>query len=83
MIKNLEYYLSLEYDIIVTQLDEEEGGGWFAYYKDIKGVMGDADSKEDAIIDVKNAFKEYVKISLKNKDDIIEPNRLLAKLIIC
>lgn len=73
MIKDLEYYLSLDYDIIVRELDEDEGSGWFAYYKDIKTIMGDGENKDEAIKDVKNAFKEYVKISLKNGDNIIEP----------
>lgn len=74
MIKDMEYYLSLDYDIIVRELDEDEGGGYFAYYKDIKGVMGDGATKEEAINDVKEAFKEYVKVSIKNGDTITEPN---------
>jgi predicted RNase H-like HicB family nuclease len=74
MIKDLEYYLSLDYDIVVRELDNNEGDGWFAYYKDIKGIMGDGDTKDEAITDVKSAFKEYIKVSLKNGDDILEPN---------
>jgi predicted RNase H-like HicB family nuclease len=76
MIKDKEYYLAVDYDIIVTNLEAQEGGGYFAYYKDISGVMGDGGSKNEVIEDVKNAFRCYLDFALKNKDSIPEPKRL-------
>ena len=38
--KTKAYYLSLDYEIVLRKLTEEEGGGYFAYYKDFPGVMG-------------------------------------------
>jgi predicted RNase H-like HicB family nuclease len=76
MIKDKEYYLSIDYDIIVDKLDDSDGGGYFAYYKDIPSVMGDGSTKDEAIGDVKNAFISFVEVSLKYKDIIIEPQNL-------
>jgi len=76
MIKNMNYYLSIDYDIIVSKLSEEDGGGYFAYYKDIKGVMGDGPTEDEAISDVKNAFKCFLEVALENKDIIPEPIEL-------
>ncbi len=73
MIKDLNYYLNIDYDIIVRELSEEEGGGFFAYYADFKGVMGDGSTKEEAIKDAKLAFKESILVSIKNQDKIYEP----------
>ena len=73
MIKDFDYYMSLDYDIALRELDESEGGGILAYYVDIPSIMGDGESKEEAIKDVKEAFKAYIKVSLKHKDRIIEP----------
>ena len=76
MIKNKDYYLAIDYDIIVTKIAEKEGGGYFAYYKDIDGVMGDGQTESQAIADVKSAFDCYVEVALKNKDKILEPENL-------
>jgi len=76
MIKNIDYYLNIDYDIIVSKLSKEDGGGYFAYYKDNKGIMGDGSTEEEAISDVKNAFKCFVEVALENKDTIPEPIEL-------
>ena len=39
MKKSLDYYMNLDYEIIVKKVKPTDGGGWFAYYKDFKGVM--------------------------------------------
>jgi len=60
MIKDKDYYTNIDYDIIVDDLSEADGGGYFAYYKDIASVMGDGETKDEAIYDVKKAFKCFV-----------------------
>jgi len=76
MIKDKSYYMNIDYDIIVSPLKEEDGGGYFAYYKDIRGVMGDGETKNEAIRDVKDAFSAYLDVSLANQDPIPEPLNL-------
>ena len=65
MKKDLNYYLTLPYEIIVRKLTDDEGGGYFAYYKDFKGIMGDGESEAEAISDVKEAFKFCIQTDLK------------------
>jgi predicted RNase H-like HicB family nuclease len=79
MIKNKDYYLNIDYDIIVSKLSESDGGGYFAYYKDIDTVMGDGETEDEAVKDVKSAFSCYLDISLANKDAIPEPEEKLNK----
>lgn len=80
MIKDLEYYKALDYDIGVRVLDENEGGGFLAYYVDIPFIMGDGETKEDAIEDVRRAFEVYVVSALKHNDRIAEPkHQAMAK----
>ena len=73
MIKDLKYYMSLDYDIAIRDLEENEGGGILAYYIDLPFIMGDGDTKDEAIKDLKNAFKSYIVVSLKHQDRIVEP----------
>lgn len=80
MIKDKEYYKNIDYDIIVSRLEKDDGGGYFAYYKDIPSVMGDGKTKDEAIDDVKNAFDCFLEVSLKNKDLIPEPLSLQNKI---
>jgi len=79
MIKDKNYYMNIDYDIIVDSLSEADGGGYFAYYKDIASVMGDGETKDEAIEDVKKAFECFVEASIKNKDTIKEPQNIYKK----
>ncbi|RUA06986.1 MAG: hypothetical protein DSY43_00785 [Gammaproteobacteria bacterium] len=76
MIKNKEYYQAIDYDIIVSTVSEDDGGGYMAYYKNIDGVMGDGKTEFEAVADAKNAFDCYLDVALKNKDAIPEPENL-------
>ncbi|EAT99681.1 MULTISPECIES: HicB family protein [Campylobacter] len=73
MKKDLNYYLNLPYEIIVKKLTKEEGGGYFARYKDYPYVMGDGESEAEAIADVKEAFKFVIQTDLERGDFIREP----------
>ena len=74
MKKNLDYFMNLDYEIIVKKIKPNEGGGWFAYYKNFKGVMGDGESADEALSSCQEAFKAFVMVAFENKDSIAEPN---------
>lgn len=74
MKKNLDYYMNLDYEISVKKVKPEDGGGWFAYYKDFKGVMGDGESADEALQSAQEAFKALVTVMLESKESIAEPN---------
>jgi len=75
--KTINYYLNLDYEIIIRKVSEEDGGGYFAYYKDFKGVMGDGETADEAMNDVKSAFSCYLEVALQNKEEIKEPSHLM------
>lgn len=72
--KTVNEYLQLDYEIVVRALSVDEGGGWFAYYKDFKGIMGDGETPEEAIKDVRAAFTAFVQNALDNGDKIPMPS---------
>lgn len=71
--ETVEEYINLPYEIVVRPLTKEEGGGFFVYYKDFIGVMGDGETPEEAIEDVQEAFKAFLKDAIKNNDEIALP----------
>ena len=75
--KTIKYYLNLDYEIIIRKISLEDGGGYFAYYKDFKGVMGDGETANEALEDVKSAFSCYLNVAIINKEDIKKPSHLM------
>ncbi|TLD83969.1 type II toxin-antitoxin system HicB family antitoxin [Helicobacter sp. MIT 11-5569] len=78
--KDLQYYLNLPYEIILKKLPKEDGGGYFAHYKDFPYIMGDGESEIKALKDVKEAFKGAILVMLENGDFIKEPTSTEAKV---
>ena len=72
--KNLAYYMNLDYEIVIKKVSTEDGDGWFAYYKDFKGIMGDGESATEAIESAQSAFAAFIEISLAHGDIISEPH---------
>ena len=75
--KTLNYYLNLDYEIIIREVSAQDGGGYFAYYKDFKGVMGDGETADEAMKDVKSAFACYLEVALQSNEAIKEPSHLM------
>lgn len=73
MVKDLEYYLSLEYEIKLKKLSQEEGSGWFAEIPLLLGCMSDDESLEEAVENLGNAKREWIEISLELERGISEP----------
>lgn len=72
--KDINYYIGLDYEIIIKKIAQSEGGGWFAYYKDFKGVMGDGETLDEALNSVQEAFRAYLNEAIANKEHIFEPH---------
>ena len=48
------------YAIIVIPLSEEDGGGFVARVPDLAGCMGDGETPEEAVADVRRAMVEWI-----------------------
>ena len=73
---NKPYYQNLDYEIVLRELSKEDGGGFFAYYKDFPGVMGDGESADEAMRDVKAAFDVFLDTALQQGIEIKAPSHL-------
>jgi predicted RNase H-like HicB family nuclease len=74
MKKDLNYYTNLDYEIITKKISPKDGDGWFAYYKDFRGVMGDGETPQEAISEALEAFNAFVEVALSNGDAISLPH---------
>ena len=48
------------YPMVVNQACEDDGGGYLAHALDLKGCIGDGDTPEEAIANLKDAITEWI-----------------------
>lgn len=70
--KNLEYYLSLNYPMVI--LEDTEEGGFVVSFPDLKGCLTCGETVELAVANAKDAKKEWLIASLEEKREIPEPS---------
>jgi predicted RNase H-like HicB family nuclease len=71
--KNLGYYLALNYDIRLRKLTDEEGGGWLAEIPLLPGCISDGETPEEAIANVDDAKKCWIETCLELDRPVPEP----------
>jgi antitoxin HicB len=71
----LEYYMSLPYEIVVKELNEEEGGGVFLSIPQLgaAAVNAHGEKYEEARLLLENVKRDYFEIWLKEGASIPEP----------
>ncbi|MDD5400326.1 MAG: type II toxin-antitoxin system HicB family antitoxin [Sulfurimonas sp.] len=70
----ISLFKSTSLKFVIKKVAQSDGRGWFAYYKDIKGVMGDGETSDEALNSVQEAFKAYLTEAIANKENIFEPH---------
>ncbi|WP_054689386.1 type II toxin-antitoxin system HicB family antitoxin [Desulfosarcina cetonica] len=75
MKKNLNHYLALPYRIEIVHIPEDEGGGYMARLPQFgaMGIVGDGDTKEEALADLENSQRERFQYYLEEGLEIPEP----------
>jgi len=71
--KDLNYYLNLNYEIKLRKLDDDEGGGWLAEILLLPGCKSDGETPEEAITNLYDAKKCWIEASLEMGRSITEP----------
>lgn len=71
--KDLNYYLNLNYEIKIRELSEDEGGGWFAEIPLLPGCMSDGKTVEEAIKSLNDAKKGWIETCLELSRTVPEP----------
>jgi predicted RNase H-like HicB family nuclease len=70
----------LAYPMVVYAVAEEEGGGFVAFAPDLLGCVGDGDTAELAIADLRSAILEWIDEAVSQKRDVPAPGAAAAKL---
>ena len=78
--KDLNYYLNLNYEIKIRKLTEEEGDGWFAEIPLLPGCMSDGETPEKAIVNLTDAKKCWIETSMELKRPVPEPHDFSGQL---
>ena len=74
VVKDLTYYMSLPYSILLIPPDAEETT-WFAEIPELKGCMTYADTKEKVLAMIEDAKLTWIAGMLELGYPIPEPNR--------
>lgn len=69
-VKDLDYYLSLRYEINI----KPEEDGWSAAISDLLGCIGAGDTIPDALEMLEDAKRSWIEASLQKNLPIPEPN---------
>lgn len=73
MNKDINYYLSLPYNIYLQSISEEDGGGWLARIEELEGCIADGETPNEAISNLESAKRDWIEFCLEEGLDIPEP----------
>ena len=73
LMKDLNYYLNLEYDKKLRRLTDDEGGGWFAEIPSLPGCMSDGETPEEAVTNLNDAKRAWIDTVLELGREVPEP----------
>lgn len=76
--KDLAYYMSLHYPILLTELSEEMGGGWFVEIPLLKGCWSDGETQVEALAMIEEAKEVWLQGAIEDNIPIPEPEPVLT-----
>ena len=71
--KDIDYYMSLPYSILLTPISEEDGGGWLAEIPQLPGCMSDGETQQEALNMIEDARRLWLESGWEKGDPIPEP----------
>ena len=76
-VKNLDYYLGLDYEITIRRIPDDMGGGYQAFIKDLgeDTCVSDGDTPEEAVSNLMELKKWLFETWLKDGQTIPEPRK--------
>ena len=79
MLKDLAYYMSLNYTVSMTPIKPEEGGGILAEIPILQGCVSDGETHAEAAKNINEVKEEWFKYMLEHGYDIPEPESTLQE----
>ncbi|MDR2166984.1 MAG: type II toxin-antitoxin system HicB family antitoxin [Clostridiales bacterium] len=71
--KNLDYYMSLPYNFVITPINDESGFYYFIRVLELDGCMSDGETREEALVNIYKAMEGWIEASLDNGFEVPEP----------
>jgi len=76
MEKNLEYYLGLDYTMIIKHVSDESGTYYHGKFVELEGCQSTADTIDELVQNLNEVKKDHIEIKLGYGDPIPEPREL-------
>lgn len=70
--------LKADYSIEIDPIEDEKGGGFFAYVKELPGCVSDGETADEAVLNVRAAIAEWIDCATMLGRPIPQPTRLYA-----
>lgn len=74
--RDLEFYLRQQYSVLLRPLAEDDGGGWLAEVVELPGCMSDGETREEALKNLEEAKRAWIKVAFKRGLEIPLPRGL-------
>lgn len=74
--QDIEHLMQRKYKIVLWELSEDDGGGWFAEIPALKGCCSDGESPEEALRNLEKAKRAWLEAALEFGRQIPEPDVL-------
>ena len=71
--KNINYYLSLPYNITVQEIHDESGDYYYARVLELDGCQSHGATVEEAYSNIREAMEGWIEVKLEFGDSIPEP----------
>ncbi|OLN31872.1 toxin-antitoxin system HicB family antitoxin [Desulfosporosinus metallidurans] len=73
--KELEFYMNLDYEIKIRKLAEDEGSGWFAQIPLLPGCMSDGGTVDECLVNLEDAKKGWIEACIELGREVPEPSK--------
>ena len=72
--KDLDYYLSLPYTLVIREMNDESGRYYYGTYLELDGCQSDGQTIEELLRNLEEAKRGWLEVKLEHGDPIPEPN---------
>lgn len=80
--KNLNYYMSLPYTVIINKVNDEGQEYYYGKIAELDGCHTTADTIEELVQELEEVKKDHIEIKLEYGDPIPEPNDMPSGKIV-
>jgi len=70
----IDFYMNLDYPIILRKISSADGGGWLAEIPDLPGCISDGETQQEALDNVQDAKRDWLEVAIERKQEIPVPN---------